>query len=65
MQNQTLKTATKCGYRFYLVVTSSGYLVQVRNRVNNTTKILKTFPLSVSSVSVIQFFNASVNSLKV
>jgi len=65
MQNQTLQTATKRGYQFYLVITSSGYLVQVRNRVNNTTKILKTFPLSASLFSVTQFFNASVNSFKV
>ena len=64
MQNQTLQIVSKCGYTFYLVSTSSCYLVQVRNRVNNVTKILKTIPLVVTPSALAQSFSAVVSSFK-
>ena len=64
MQNQTLKIVSKCCYTFYLVSTSSCYLVQVRNRVNNVTKILKTIPLVITPSALAQSFSAVVSSFK-
>ena len=65
MQNKTLHIATKYGYTFYLVATASCHLVQVRNRVNNVSKILKTLPLASTPSALAQAFNQTVNSFRV
>ena len=65
MQNKTLQIVSKCGYTFYLVSTPSCYLVQVRNRVNNVSKILKTIPLVITPSALAQSFSAVVSSFRV
>jgi hypothetical protein len=65
MQNQTLQTVTRSGYTFYLVSTPSCYLVQVRNRVNHVTKVIKTIPLVITPSALASAFSSVVNSFRV